>query len=436
MMEAGDITTQAILESLDLVFNSEATPECSSPDHSSSPSTSTNSSLSPTCTSSEDPPTSDNMLSLPHQITGSSENSPSPKSVECMAGLRTVSVEPPPSTWPAWQSLPTLSNTNDFAYIEPHHEMPPLFGTDLSDPGLFSGTGGTNIAFTASHYDYTPSVLFDDFSFDYDSIKEIRPSAQSLSIHEEYGFDPASPLSRPSLAETGEVTMMSSQDGFPKHIEYANPESISAGLQWSLPEAHSWQESQTSSLSTQPMFYSEVVTSADFTPTPTSSTEHSAPTLPLVGKSSHESRRGAYRRRRKCSGNSKSAKLRLTETQKREVSLEKNRRAAAKCRERRRSEIHQLKENSRASAVENSLLKQQTTQLRKEILELGSKLLNHLTRGECCRPEEVRMVLDERLERLYCEEKWNFRCTLMKSMWSWTRCRGAGHVDVLLLYIL
>lgn len=73
--------------------------------------------------------------------------------------------------------------------------------------------------------------------------------------------------------------------------------------------------------------------------------------------------------------------------------LEKNRLAAAKCREKKKAEVDALKDASAASKAENSMLKQQATKLREEILDLRGELLTHVIRNECYGKEEWRVGL-------------------------------------------
>jgi hypothetical protein len=80
--------------------------------------------------------------------------------------------------------------------------------------------------------------------------------------------------------------------------------------------------------------------------------------------------------------------------QKRRSSLEKNRLAAAKCREKRKAEVDALKDASVASKAENNLLRQQTTKLREELLDLRQELLTHVFRNGCCGKEEFSVAMD------------------------------------------
>ena len=77
----------------------------------------------------------------------------------------------------------------------------------------------------------------------------------------------------------------------------------------------------------------------------------------------------------------------------RRVSLEKNRLAANKCREKKKAEVDALKDASVVAKVENSLLKQQATKLREEILALREDLLTHVLHSECCAQEKMRPAL-------------------------------------------
>ena len=418
MTEVRDITTNTILESLDLIEQtdpeSEAGLKYPSLEGTQSPNTSTNSSPSPVFASPDGPSSSDSMSSISHETTGSSGSLPSPKSVDCMVGLQTASMEASSITRPSWQPLPTLISANDFDYFEPHHAMPHLFGTDLpEETRLLSGTGLTNTPPTVSPYDDTTSVMFNEFPLYHESIGELRPPELNQPAQGDFGFDPVSPPSKHSLVKMGEVEMMNSWHGFEKHAEHVNLGNPSAGLQSSictstLPEAHSWEGGDLSTVSTSLLVHSGTVSPKELAPTTTS--EHSSPTLPPARKKGRPrlvkldepttyfgraSARSPHKRSCKWSGNSTSVGPQSPESEKRRISLEKNRRAAAKCREKKRSEIHQLKEVSRATTAENSFLKLQTTQMQEEILNLRSKLLTHMSRHGCRRPEEVRMVLDE-----------------------------------------
>lgn len=291
--------------------------------------------------------------------------------------------------------------------------MPPLFGTDFpEETRLLSGTGVTNTAPTIPPYDDTTSVMFNDFPLYHGSIGEIRPPEQNRPAQGGCEFDPVSPPSKHSLVNMGDVEMMNSWHGFEKHAEHGNLGNPPVGLQSSnctstFAEAHSWEGGDLSTVPTNLSFHSGTVSPTELAPTTTS--EHSSPTPPPARKKGRPrlekldeptyfgraSARSAHKRSRKWSGDSTSTGPQLPESEKRRISLEKNRRAAATYRDKKRSEIHQLKEVSRATAAENSLLKQQKMQMRGEILNLRTKLLTHMSRRGCRRPEEVRMVLDD-----------------------------------------
>lgn len=432
MPELRDITTHAILESLNLIEQADSDSEAGlnypSPEDTRSPRTSTNSPPSLVFTSSERPSRSDSVSSISQQTTGSSGSLPSPKSVDCMVSPHTASMEASSIIRTSWQSLPLLISDNDFDYLEPHHAPPPLFGTDFpEETRLLSGSGMTNTVPTVPSYDGTTSVMFNDYPLYHESIGEIRPPEQNRPDQGDFGFDPASPSSKHSLVKLGDVQMINIWRGFEKHVEHSNLENPPAGLQSSictstLPEAHSWEGGDLLTVPTNLSFHSGTVPPMGLAPTTTS--EHLSPTLPPARKkgrprsekldeSTHfgcPPARSVHKRNRKWSGSTNSAVPQLAESEKRRISLEKNRRAATKCREKKRGEIDQLKEISRDTAAENSLLKQRTTQMRQEILNLRSKLLNHMSRPGCRRPEEVQMVLGNRLEGSNCETKHGFRC--------------------------
>lgn len=75
------------------------------------------------------------------------------------------------------------------------------------------------------------------------------------------------------------------------------------------------------------------------------------------------------------------------------ISLEKNRQAAAKRREKKKAVVDKLKDALVAAKSENSLLKQQVTKLREEILNLCGELITQVFSSECCEQEKLRTAL-------------------------------------------
>ncbi|KAG0181645.1 hypothetical protein DFQ29_007631 [Apophysomyces sp. BC1021] len=69
--------------------------------------------------------------------------------------------------------------------------------------------------------------------------------------------------------------------------------------------------------------------------------------------------------------------LELAEKEKRQLLLERNRRAAFKCRQRKKEWIAQLQGSVELLTAENAALKEHVTQFREEIINLKTVLLAH-----------------------------------------------------------
>ncbi|KAK5044760.1 hypothetical protein LTR84_010534 [Exophiala bonariae] len=325
-----DITSHALLESLNFIGqkpdpDTEAGPKTPSPQGTRSPSTFTNSAPSAASTSSEDPSRPDNMSSISYQTDGSSGGVSSSDSIDFMVGPWMTSMEAPSITPQSWQSLPTPRNANEFDCFEPHHIVPPLFGSDFPEPGLPDGTGMTNTASIAPHYDNTTSMIFNDFSRYHEPIGEIRPPEQDRPVQGDFGFDPASPLSNHSLGKIGDVGMMTIWHGYEKQAAHGTLENPPAGLQFSvctttLPETRSGQEDNPSTLPTNFSFHNKAVSPKELALATTS--EHPSNTLPPARESGRASTWTANKRRRNSSRDSTSAKAQLLRSQKRLISLE------------------------------------------------------------------------------------------------------------------
>jgi hypothetical protein len=83
----------------------------------------------------------------------------------------------------------------------------------------------------------------------------------------------------------------------------------------------------------------------------------------------------------------------VSDAERRRQSLEKNRLAATKCREKKKAEVHALRDASAALKAENSQLKEQATKLREEILSLREELFTQVFRTECCETEKWRAAM-------------------------------------------
>ena len=259
---------------------------------------------------------------------------------------------------------------------------------------MLSGTGMTNAAPTIFPYDDTTSVMLNDFPLYHESGREIRSREQNRPAQGEFDFDPVSPPSKHSLVKMGEVEMMNNWHGFEKHAEHGNLRYPPAGLPSSfstsnLPGAPAGEGGDLSTVPTNPSLHSGTVSPTELTAPTTSASSPTLPPLrkkgrPRLGNLNEPTNLGRAsegmkrKRRRKWSGDSASAGTQSPESETRRVFLEKNRRAAAKSREKKRNEIHELKKVSRAAAAENSRLKKQTMQMQEEILSLGSKLFAHV----------------------------------------------------------
>ena len=90
---------------------------------------------------------------------------------------------------------------------------------------------------------------------------------------------------------------------------------------------------------------------------------------------------------RKCKASRKSKKPATQpateEVNKRKLSLEKNKLAAAKCRVNKKDKTEQLQRDSQDKAFENKFLRQTIVQMNKEIQQLHTVLLSHVF-SDCC----------------------------------------------------
>jgi hypothetical protein len=81
------------------------------------------------------------------------------------------------------------------------------------------------------------------------------------------------------------------------------------------------------------------------------------------------------------------------EDDKRKMSLEKNRLAAAKCRVNKKERTDQLQRDSHDKAVENSFLKQTIMQMKEEVQQLQTVLMSHSSSDQCKDPESIHEAL-------------------------------------------
>jgi hypothetical protein len=81
------------------------------------------------------------------------------------------------------------------------------------------------------------------------------------------------------------------------------------------------------------------------------------------------------------------------EDEKRKMSLEKNRLAAAKCRVNKKERTDQLQRDSHDKAVENSFLRQTIMQMKEEVQQLQTILMSHSSSDQCKNPESIHEAL-------------------------------------------
>ena len=95
-------------------------------------------------------------------------------------------------------------------------------------------------------------------------------------------------------------------------------------------------------------------------------------------------------RKRKNSRKSFAAESKdAAEDDKRKMSLEKNRVAAAKCRVNKKEKTEQMQQDSHEKAVQNAFLKETIMRMKEEIQHMNTLLLAHSNCEGCSRPEEV-----------------------------------------------
>lgn len=417
--DISNVTTHGILESLGLIEQIgpglEVGFKYTTQEDTRSPSISTNSSSSQIFTSLEGPPSSDNMSSISDQAMTGIGNLSSPKTTGYMADLQTASTEVPLLTPPPWQSLPTLPSANDFHSFDPHNSMLFLFGTELLEEiTLPSSTWTMDTASTMPHFNDNISAMFSVLPLSHAHFAEIESPERSQleAAREAFGFDPTPPSPKHNLVETGEVEMSNSWPSFAKHARHESCGSFSSGMEScvcasALPVTHPWMQGDLSVMTTDLLLHSQTGSPkvVDSSPrseySPSSSPPKRRKGRPRLEESDELSDFGSVSTRRarkqghKRNNYTTPAGSHIPEDEKRRMSLEQNRCAASKCREKKRREIEQLKETSHDTAAENRFLKQQTTRLREETESLRLELLVHMSNHECQRPDEVRSFLDD-----------------------------------------
>lgn len=404
------VTTHAILESLGLIEPVDADLEdgfkYTTQKDTRSPLSYSNSPLSQIFTSPECPSRSDTLSSISYQsITGGGDLV---EPVEYMTDPQTASTDVPLLTPPLWRPLPTLKSGNDFQSFEPFHPMLPLFGTELlEEMTLPSSTWTTDIAPTIPSQNDNMSAMFSGLPFCHAQVAEIgSPERSQLeAARETFGFDPTSPSPKHSAVETS-----NEWSSFAKHTKRGSCGTVHSDLESCIcasafPGTHAWMEADLSTMTTDLLLHSGTTSPKVVDPKPRS--ERSSVSLPPkrrkgrprleLGELSDPDFVSAPRVRKR--GNKRnnytaSAGPHVSESEKRRLSLEQNRRAASKCRERKRREIDQLKEVSHDTAAENRFLKQQTTRLQKESESLRLELLVHMSQRDCQRPDELKRLLD------------------------------------------
>lgn len=425
MADIRSVTTHAILESLGLIEQVNPDPEAefkyTSPEDARSPTISTNSPSSRIFSGSEGPSISDTMSSILYQTTTNGGDMSSPKSVDCMGDLQFFFTEAPLITTPSWQSLPNLTTANGFQDFGSHHTMPSLFGTELLEEiTLPSSTWITDTTSTVhSHNDSICAVFHSLPSYQAPTVRIGSPERDQLeAAREAFGFDPVPSPPKNDSAEIAEVETINGWPDFRKHAEYGSGSDHSVCVP-ACSDMHSWIGSDLSTISTDPPSHSSIASLKELDHKPTS--EHSSTHLPpprrkgrprleqsneLTNFASTSTHKGSKRGRKRYDYSTASGQP-TSEGEKRRISLEQNRRAASRSREKKRHEILQLQEASHDSAAENRLLKKQTTKMREETAKLRSELLSHMSHGGCHKPDEVRRLLDTSLDREVMQATWS-----------------------------
>jgi hypothetical protein len=81
------------------------------------------------------------------------------------------------------------------------------------------------------------------------------------------------------------------------------------------------------------------------------------------------------------------------EDDRRKMSLEKNRLAAAKCRVNKKEKTDHPQRDSHNKAVENTFLKQMIMQMKEEVLQLQTILTSHSSSDRCRNPDTIHEAL-------------------------------------------
>lgn len=415
VVDARDVTTHAILESLGLIEQENSDPEAElkyvTTEKTCNPILPVSPPSSQIFTGSECLQRPDVTSLVSHEIQGSSGGLPSPESVGYIEGQLALFIDSLPISPPTWQPQPTPTGLDDYHLVESNHSIPFLFGTDLPEHiSPFSDIWTADTAPTIPFRDDATSIMLNDFSFLH------RPVEGTRWARDEFGFDPDPSSSGHSLIETNEVDIINNWPDARQYIDKWDFESLSAQADFcidasTLPDVQRGVGGNLLPMSTDLPSHNSTVSPTELdSRTPSGHELPARPTQRKRGRPKiedsdestdcgHVSAVRSNKRRKKRDSDSSSAKSQMTESERRQVSLEKNRHAASRCREKKRWEIDLLKETSQDNAAENTLLKQQTTKMQEETLRLRFELMTHMSHPGCCRPEEVKKFLDDNLQR-------------------------------------
>lgn len=110
-------------------------------------------------------------------------------------------------------------------------------------------------------------------------------------------------------------------------------------------------------------------------------------------KSHNDSTKTGRRTARQSSATTKSSRRSLGVDKRKELSLEKNRLAASKCRIKKKEKNEQMFQDSRTKAKENQVLRNLIRTMELELHRLTTFLSAHSDSSNCKKPEELKEVL-------------------------------------------
>lgn len=273
-------------------------------------------------------------------------------------------------TWSSNQPLPSLTDPNHYGSFDINHVMPPLCRPILPIGEVFvDDLSSAQFTPKAGCQENTTRIMFKDFGF-YSESSQVSEAAEQIWITQnDWGFDPPSPLSPPASVKVQDTDMKDTRQTSVKPAEQDDQRNPALDSRLSVytsvsSETLIRQDNHSSDLPAISPSHTATILAAK-----SSFTANDAP--PAKRKRGRPLKVGG-RCKRNSDGDSNDDEYRD------QLRKDQNRQAAARCREKKKRQIDELRDTCLSSAVENKRLKKRATQMREHILDLRSKILPYM----------------------------------------------------------